>query len=72
MNHIGNTGTHGDEVEQALEDPKDFDFDAIMPVKEVSKSSDATTKLLEHESFEALSKAKVEQHVKREDGYHAN
>jgi hypothetical protein len=72
MNYIGTTLTHGDEVETALEERKELDFDAMMPVKKVSKSSDAATKILEDESFEAVFKAKVQQHVKREDAYHAN
>jgi hypothetical protein len=65
MNYIGTTLTHGNEVETALEERKELDFDAIMPVKKVSKSSDAATKLLEDESSKAVFKAKVQQYVKR-------
>jgi hypothetical protein len=46
MNHIGNTFTHGDIVEQALEEKKEYDFDAMMPVKKVSKSSSWKKKVM--------------------------
>jgi hypothetical protein len=58
LNFIGTTFTHGNEVETALEERKELDFDALMPVKKISKASDAATKLLEDESFEAVFKAK--------------
>jgi hypothetical protein len=72
INHIGNTITNGDEVELALEQRTDFDFDAMMPVKRTSKVSDPATKQLEDESFEAVFKAKKHQHVKREEVYRSN
>jgi hypothetical protein len=44
----------------------------IVPVKKTSKSSDPAIKHVEDESFEAVFKAKVQQHVKREEKYRFN
>jgi hypothetical protein len=72
LSHIGTTFTHGDVIQQALEDRKDFDFDSIIPIKKISTAIDPDKKKLEDESFDAIFKAKILQHAKKEDIYDSN
>jgi hypothetical protein len=69
LNHIGSTFTRGDDIKKALTDRKEFDFDSIIPIKKKSIALDPNQKQSEDESYDAIWKAKILQHTKREDVY---
>ena len=72
INHIRKTFTNGDDIASALESQTEFDFTKLMPVLQVSTSTDAAVKAREEKEFEIYFHAKINNFVAREAEYTSN
>jgi hypothetical protein len=72
LNHIQKTYVHGGDIQTAMKDRKEFDFEQHMPTKKSSTNSALQVRVLEDEAHEAVFKAEIQQFVKRKDNYMSN
>jgi hypothetical protein len=72
LNYIRRTFTHSEDVQQALEERKPYDFQKEKPKREISTETDPVLKKIEEEDIESVFKAEIAQYVKRKDSYRSN